>query len=157
MRIIQIAQSNLREHYYTADQLQKVFDSFGVTEPLPGIGKQVIINFPPGRNKPFALAIVRREGRKSTYGKPLWRVTFTNDPNNRVRKFSPEEMDRWPKREREPWMTEDPVDFADCKGMRHCERCARGVGVKSNREWLTTDQLCDKCKGIMAGLSSSSV
>ncbi len=59
-------------YYYTKDQMLKVFEAWGVTEPLPKKGRKVLVAFPPGRE--IRMATVTVHDRKSTYGKTLFRV-----------------------------------------------------------------------------------
>lgn len=60
----------------TRDQLARLFAEWGVTEKPPGKGKRVTIAWGPGM--PFRLATVTPHPRKSTYGKALFAVEFSN-------------------------------------------------------------------------------
>ena len=54
----------------TKDQLARLFEAWGVTEPIPGKGKQVIVAFP---FQP-AFRVVKTD-HKATYGGRLWSIT----------------------------------------------------------------------------------
>ena len=60
---------------FTRDQLQRLFSTWNVTEPLPGPTKAVYVNFPHPAQ--LSLARVTRSPHKSTYGKLLYLVEFT--------------------------------------------------------------------------------
>jgi hypothetical protein len=56
----------------TKDQLVRLLREWGVSEPIPGKGKKLIVCFPP----PAVLnvATIIKSDKKSTYGKALWEI-----------------------------------------------------------------------------------
>lgn len=63
--------------YFLKDQLLTVFHGWGVTEPLPKKGRSVVVAFPG----PAVLntATVTLHENRSTHGKPLYKVEFSNN------------------------------------------------------------------------------
>ena len=62
-------------YMYTAEQMRKVFEGWGVIESLPRLNGKVIVAFPAPANP--SQAVVTRMKEKSTYGKALYRVEMT--------------------------------------------------------------------------------
>ena len=42
-----------------------------------------------------------------------------------------------------------PKGYADYKSKRWCRICKKEIGMVSNRDWHTSDQICDSCHAIM--------
>jgi hypothetical protein len=62
-------------YMYTAEQMLKVFEGWGVTEPLPKKRQKVFVAFPKPANP--SQAVVTRSKGKSTYGKALYHVEMS--------------------------------------------------------------------------------
>ena len=60
--------------FLTKDQLLKVFERWGVTEPVPRTGKKVVVSFP--RPTVPNIATIKRSEHRSTYGKTLYSVEY---------------------------------------------------------------------------------
>lgn len=63
--------------YYTKDQMDLIFKGWGVNEALPRKGFKVVIAFPRPAMPSVATITVAKE--KSTYGKMLYQVEFSNE------------------------------------------------------------------------------
>ena len=68
------------EHERTGDQILHLFRLWRITEPLPKRDQKVGIHFQPGPDVQFLYAevILLPLPRRSTYGKRLYRLTFSN-------------------------------------------------------------------------------
>ena len=64
-------------HLHLAEQVCKLFQQWDVTESLPKKGQQVVVNFPPSAGVK-RIAVVKRTDEKSTYGKPLYSIEFSD-------------------------------------------------------------------------------
>jgi hypothetical protein len=66
------------EYLYTKDQTLKVFSAWGVKESLPKKSQKTLIAFPPGAD--FRVGTVTVHDQKSTYGKTLYKIVLSNEP-----------------------------------------------------------------------------
>jgi hypothetical protein len=62
--------------YYTKEQAERVCDCWGLIQPLPKKGKQLVVAF--AKPASLNLCVITVHSAKSTYGKTLYKLEFTN-------------------------------------------------------------------------------